>query len=229
MMFVGHRSGGEREVEVMDDELVEVMARLAAGDGAAIYTLQDRFGGELARQVRVHASRRRARLTADEVSELVIDVALEIAELAGSWKPDGAPPWLWAWSRIGRVVDRHIGQWTDLLDPNEGDNEAEPRPSSGSEPAVLDVLEKLAQLDPRVALFDEAVALIASPRDRELFYEHGLQSSLGDRSPATTVGHLVDMNPAAVRQQNRRIRLRLQRLADTDPRFASLTSSPLVA
>ncbi len=209
--------------------LVAVMTRLAEGDGAALYTLREQFSGELSRAVRGVARTRRAALSADEVDELVTDVVVELAGLAATWSPGGAPPWVWARHRVARVVDRHLGQWASPLEPDRAAAVADRAPAAGVEPPVLDVLASLARHHPRVALLREAVARVASGRDQEVFFETVVQVSLGDRSPAVTVGGLLGMRPEAVRQQHHRVRLRVQRLAANDPRFAALADLPVVA
>ena len=78
-------------------------------------------------------------------------------------------------------------------------------------------------------LLQEALGTVATARDRELFLELRIQELLGDRSPAVTVGALLGLNPEAVRQQHRRVRLRLRLLAESDARFAELAVLPLVA
>lgn len=209
--------------------LARIMVALAAGDGAALFGLIDAYGDELARTVRVIAAKRRARLTADDVDELVVEAALAVQAVAGAWRADGAPPWVWANGRIRAAVDRHLGQWADELDhERHAGQEAAPAPS-GSEDPVEACLARLAAGDRRVALLDEALELVASRRDRLVFVELGIQVALGDPSPAVTVGALYGMKPASVRQQSRRTKLRLRALAETEPRFGPLADLALVA
>ena len=221
--------GGREE---RDRELVAVMAALAGGDRAAVITLAVRFERELARAVRTVAANRGVRLSADDVGELILDAALLIADLAGSWDAEkGAPPWVWARHRVAAVVDGHIGQHTrslDLLDRSCAAEEA-PAPSAGDEPPVTEVFGRLAQVDPRIGLLREAVERVASPRDVVLFLETEVQASLGDRSPAVTVGQMLQLRPEAVRQQHGRVRKRLQALAASDPYFADLAGLAIVA
>ena len=210
--------------------LGELMAALAAGDAAALVTLIDRHRVQLAGAVRRVADGRGVRLSADEVDELVVDVALAVASVAGAWSPDGgALPWVWAHHQVAKVVDRHIGQHTDLLDEATAAELPAGRASASSEPEVLDLVAVLARRNPTVALLQEALEQVASPRDRVLFLETALQGVLGDRSPAKTVADLHGVAPTSVRQQHRRIRLRVQHLAATDPRFAPLGTLAIVA
>jgi hypothetical protein len=216
--------GTEREAS----GLGEIMAALAANDGAALFALVDAHRADLVRCVRAIASSRGARLDVQQVDDLVLDAALAISEVAGAWKPDGAPPWFYARGRIAAAVDRVIGQWADPLAP-DGAELAE-RPWSTADEVELPVLlDRLAAVDETVALVRDGLAEVASPRDLLVYVEHRVQVALGDPSPAVTVARLYGMQPAAVRQQTRRIRLRLRRLAASDPRFAPLASLPVAA
>ena len=220
--------------EGRDRDLVAVMAALADGDRAAIVTLREQFRPELSRAVRSVAAKRGARLSADDVDGLITDVALAMTKLAPAWDPErGAPPWVWARHRVAEVVDRHIGQWTTSLDALEVEVDLEPvvapAASAGSEPRPVDVAARLAADHTGMALVCEALEKVASPRDRELFFEVLVQASLGDRSAAATVGRLLGVSPEVVRQQMGRIRRRIRDLAASDPHFADLAELAVVA
>lgn len=216
--------------EVDDGELAAVMALLAQGDGAAFFTFRTRYSAPLTRMVRGIASSRHARLTPDQVEEIVTEAALAITQVASGWRVGGAPPWIWARLRVAAAVDSYIGQWADELpDATASPESTAPLASPGSEPPLLGLLARLAEADFVVALLQEAVSKVASPRDQLIFFEHGLQVSLGDRSPAATVALLLGLQPAAVRQQQHRVRSRLRHLVEHDPRFAPLAALPLVA
>ena len=221
---------GERGFSEIDSTLlVSIMSRLAEGDRAALVHLRDSFRSELVKTVRAIARSRGARLGPDDVEDLLTDAAMVIAGLAHAWKPDGAPPWFWAKGRIAREVDRHLGQWSDELDDARYCQKEAPAAASGFERDVAEVFAGLAESRPDVALFREALQCVGSPRDQLVFVEHGLQVAMGDPSPAVTVARLYEMNPAAVRQQTRRIRLRLKDLAASDERFAPLVKVTMVA
>ena len=129
------------------------------------------------------------------------------------------------------LVDNHVGQHTrplELVDRAELDRPAPPA-SSDREPSVIEVIEQLAAEDASVALVRDALVAVASERDRALFLEVLVQTSLGDRAASATVAALVGMKPEAVRQQVSRIRRRLRELAATDPRYAGLAELAIVA
>jgi DNA-directed RNA polymerase specialized sigma24 family protein len=217
---VGRRSDG--------GSLAAIMERMAAGDPAAIFGLVQAHRPDLERAVRYTARSRGARLTPEQVDDLVLDAAIAIRDVAAAWKPEGAPPWVYARGRIANAVDRVVGQWADPLDPERTEVE-EPPAASGSEPDTIELLSGLAAEHPEVDLLVRGLARVATPRDQVVFVEHGLQVALGDPSPAVTVANQYGMKPASVRQQARRVRLRLRKLAETDPLFGELARLPLVA
>lgn len=212
------------------DEMAALMAELAAGDPAALVALLDRHQHQLAAAVRRVATARGVWLPADEVDELVVDAALAVARVASAWSREGgALPWVWAHRQVAAVVDRHLGQFADPLDHRSLATTAEGPATAGAELPILELVATVAVDHPVVALLHEALERVASPRDRMVFLETAIQSSMGDRSPATTVGLLLGMAPASVRQQHRRVRLRVQDLAATEARYAPLAQLALVA
>lgn len=212
-----------------ESELAAIMADLAAGDGAALHRLIAAHRPQLARLVVAIAADRGARPNGEMVDELVVEAALAVQEVAGAWKPGGAPPWIWARRRVAAAVDRHLGIWADELQPDQHRDVAAPPPAPSTESSTAECLARLGRENQTVALLREGLELVASPRDQLVFVEMGVQFALGDPSPAVTVGALFGMKPASVRQQSRRTRVRLQALAASDDRFQPLASLALVA
>jgi hypothetical protein len=147
-----------------DDELAQVMRRLAAGDEAAVVTLYERYGSSIAAAVRHVARSRPGRLDDDDVGGAVLDVCFELARVAGGWSPaGGALPWVWARHRVAGAVDRALGQQAQSLDDQRAEvldrlaAAVAPGPS-GDEPSLLDTLNRMASGDPapRPALVDAA-------------------------------------------------------------------------
>lgn len=221
------------DVERMQ-RLADLMAAMSGGDTEAMFALRVEFGGSISAAVR-GALRARATVCArEEVESLVVDVCLMLFERAAAWSPDGgALPWTWSRKRIGNLVDRHLGQFAEPLDHQVEERAIDcplGAPGDGRDDApVLDVLGRLGRVHPTARLLQEALGMVATERDGELVLEVRLQELLGDRSPARTVGALLGLSSDAVRQQHRRVRLRLRRLAEADARFASLAALPLVA
>jgi len=218
------------EREKRDQRLRVVMAAMAAGDKGATFDLYAEFGGPIRATVR----RLLRRLGLDVVPQedldgLVIDTCLELQACAEAWDPDGgALPWVWAERRLLAVVSRWVGQHADALDDRNEVVERMVASSAGasSEPSALDLLGRLD--DPTCVLLREALEAVASVRDRTILLEVGLQRSLGDGSPAVTVGPFVGLRPDAVRQVLRRVRQRLSALAATEPRYAPLVDLALL-
>jgi hypothetical protein len=147
-----------------NDELAQVMRRLAAGDEAAVVTLYERYGSSIAAAVRHVARSRPGRLDDDDVGGAVLDVCFELARVAGGWSPTGgALPWVWARHRVAGAVDRALGQQAQSLDDERAEvldrlaAAVAPGPS-GDEPSLLDTLNRMASGDPapRPALVDAA-------------------------------------------------------------------------
>lgn len=206
------------------------MARLAAGDGTAAFSLAMEFSGSIGAAVRTHLADLGVHdVDREELDELVLDVCLMLSDVAAAWRADGgASPWQWAWHRVRTVVSGWVGQHSDALDDALQEVEAPPD-APGSEPDVEAVFERLAQALPAVALVRDGLAVVASTRDRAILLEVGVQAVLGDPSPAVTVATERGMSPEAVRQVVSRTRRRLRGLAEDDERYAALAELTLAA
>jgi len=214
------------------ERVARLMDRMAAGDAAAVFELYEQFGSAITATVRrVVAGRGVTTLPHDEIEGVVIEVCIDLFGRAAGWSSDGgAMPWVWAERRIANLVDSVLGQHSDPLDVDRVDAtiSTPPNAPSGGEPEVLDVLAIAARRRPECALLADALGSVATERDRRVFLEVGIQASLGDRSPAITVGALLGMQPDAVRQQHRRVKQRLRRLAASEARFAPLADLAMV-
>jgi hypothetical protein len=214
-----------------EQRLRVVMAAMAAGDRGATFDLYAEFGGPIGATIR----RLLRRLGVDAVPRedldgLVIDACLELQGCAEAWDPHGgALPWVWAERRLLAVVSRWVGQHADVLDERTDAVERliAHRPAAAVEPSPAEVLARLDH--PTCRLLREALETIASDRDRSIVLEVGLQRSLGDASPAVTIGPHVGLRPDAVRQVLRRVRVRLSALAEREPRYAPLVDLALLA
>lgn len=202
--------------------MVAIMRQLAEGDRAGVVALYLEFGGELAAAVRREATSFGVTFDAEALDGLTMDAAFEIEGCAAGWDPDGrALPWTWAKLRLRSMVSRHVGQHADELDA-ERHQPPEPPARDGHESTELEVLVALARLRPDCALLLDALQTAASERNQALFLAYRVQSSLGDPSPASTVGSLFNMRPDAVRQAVHRTTEKLRTLATSDHRFRGL-------
>jgi hypothetical protein len=223
--------------------VTEVMARLAAGDMAAMTTLQDRWGVAIKAALRRIGRGRNVHLQPDDLDELLVDAVLVLQEVAGSWSPEGgAMPWVWAGRRLANVVDRFLGQLGTSIDAGPDLHlAAEPMPTVAIEEVdVEEVLTRLAregsiagERSRQIADLQVALRSVASERDRRVFLELAVQAASGDPSPANTVGEMFDLQPSTVRQIRCRVRRRLQSYSGgpdhPDGSHDGLTGLPLVA
>lgn len=215
--------------------LVEIMRAMAEGDEAALWALHDEFGGPLGVAVRALVASFETTLDAEEIDGLVIDACLVLRDHAAAWDPEGgALPWVWARLRLRAMVSTYLGQFT-----NDLDEAVRHHPAVASATPTLEhpedhdsataVLDRLAHHDPTLHRLDEALQRTASPRDRALLLDFRSQQALGDPSPATTVGPMYGVTPAAARKVVSRVSARVRALADDDPRYAEVGALPLVA
>jgi hypothetical protein len=220
--------------QAQHERLVTVMARLAVGDRAAVFTLYTEFGVAIAGVLRRELARLGCyRLPGEDLDGLVIDACLEVASVAKGWDPDrGAAPWTWAMRRLAGLASAYVGIHADPLpDAVLGWLAADDWESGGSlvDPEPLEILERLAPIYPDCELLLDALRRVSTPRNREILLEVRLQASLGDPAPAVTVGRSFGLRPDAVRQVVKRTRDAIGLLAAREPRFAPLAAIPLVA
>ena len=211
------------------ERLVVIMRLMAERDMAAVFMLYNEFGAPIAAAVRRHLAAVGVQAAPrDEVDGLVIEACLELYDCAPAWDPNGgALPWTWAERRLRTMVSRMVGQHADDIDEAVADVAEAPLTSAADEPDPLDVLRRSpARL---CSLLADAMAAVGSDRDGRLLLEVGLQQSLGDPSPAHTVGARFGMQPAAVRQAVKRMKDKLRALAAVDDRYADLAAFALLA
>jgi hypothetical protein len=214
------------------ERLAEIMAGLADGDGTAVYRLHAEFHRELSGVARaLAASQGVPVLDPDELEGLVVELAVELAEVAGTWSPGGgALPWRWGARRLAAAVARVLGQHHRRLDDVPRATEAEGAPvlAADDEPPLA-TLARLAGRDERCALLLDAVSAALSDRDADVWLRYRQQQVQGDPSPARTVGHEVGLQPDAVRQIAARGRRRLRAVVEADGRYAPLVGCDLLA
>ena len=214
--------------DIDHDQLAELMARMP-DDPAALFRFVDVHGGRLAAIVRSHLrsfGRHDLARDADEVQGTVWEVAFFLRERAAAWQPGGALPWTWARRGIRTVVANAAGHATADVDLEHLC--AAPAPAASSADHEVD-LDTLADHHAALALLRDALGVITcSERDRDVHIEYRIQWSLGDPSPARTIGEAFGLDPRNVRQIDRRVRRSVQLLAAADARFAPLADLPWV-
>lgn len=201
----------EHERGALHDEVAEVMARIVDGDREAVWDLHDLAEPALARILRAEARRIDIRIGEDDVFDLTLDAAFDLAKLSGSWKPDGALPWVWARRRIAALVHDHVGTFARPLDETHLDLE-----ERASAPGVEDpreVLRSVARRHPSARRLDQRLSAAVSDRDADIWLGVQIEKAGGNRSPAVTVAADHHMRPEAVRKVVQRVGERLNEVA----------------
>lgn len=216
------------------ERLAVVMAAMAEGDKAAVFSLYSEFWGQLAASVRRELRRLGVENpSAEELDGMVIDACLVLKDCGGAWKPDGgALPWTWATHRLAGVASNWVGQHADEFDADhtagDSDNSPVTVPATDDE-AELVVLFRMARRHAGCALVLEALERVATRRDQAIVLELRCQIAAGDPSPALTVAARHNVSGEVVRQAASRVRKRLSLLAAGEERFAGLADLALVA
>ena len=217
------------------ERLTDVMARMAAGDAAALEELYIGFGNPI--RSLIHKELRRLGVNSvdsADVDGLALDVCTELFRRAASWDPShGVAPWTWARLRVRAIVCAYVGQFADPLPEGglaETDVPVVPPLANDADEDVVDTFERLAALrnDLRLRLLAEALNRVSRPAQQEILFEVKMQAGQGDPSPAATVARAKALKPEAVRQTCKRLLDRVNDLAATDPYFAPLTDLHLL-
>lgn len=245
--IAGHADTGATEGDTA--RIARLMAEIAAGRRSAIWELHRVAGLPVRARVRGELRRLGVRYDADDLDALVIDAVLAIADVAGAWRPSGAPPWSWAHHRVVGVVHRWVGTFADSLEAiGAGDTDGalgwcERRrvtssDATGGGAAAVDptgavaetraVLRRLAATTPLAAELDAALSALVAPVAAAVWLAVVDEAESGNRHPAVTVGARFGMRPDAVRKTVQRVRGRLAGAA-ADERFAALASLDAVA
>ncbi len=198
-----------------DDELHErvreVMARIAGGERSAVWELHTLAEPALGRMLRAEARRIDVRIGHDDLLDLTLDAAIELGRLAPAWKPDGAPPWVWARHRVTALVHRHVGTFARELDESHAEIEAPPAVAPVERPR--EVLRSLASRHPAARRLEQRLSTSVTERDADIWLGVQLEKAAGNRSPAVTVGVDHGLRPEAVRKVVQRVGERLDDVA----------------
>ncbi|MEQ1786546.1 MAG: hypothetical protein ABL966_05790 [Acidimicrobiales bacterium] len=192
-------------------QVVEVMARLVDGDRDAVWDLHVLAEVPVRHILRAEARRIDVRIGDEDVFDLTIDAAIDLAKLARSWDPDGALPWVWARKRITHLVHDHIGQHTRELDDEHLEIEAPPVLASVPEPR--EVLRSVAEGHPAARQLELQLSESVSERDATIWLGVQLEKGAGNRSPAVTIAAECGLRPDAVRKVCQRVTERLSAVA----------------
>jgi hypothetical protein len=192
-------------------EVAAVMARIAGGEASAVWELHDLAEPALTHILRAEARRIDVRIGDDDLLDLTLDAAIDLAKLAGAWKPDGALPWVWARRRLAGLVHEHVGTFARPLDETHLELEAPPAVHPVDNPRH--VLRSLARRHPSAHRLERRLSATVSERDADIWLGVLLEKAAGNRAPAVTVGADHDLRPDAVRKVVQRVSQRLNEVA----------------
>ena len=211
--------------------VVELMARIVAGDTPAVFELATRHHTRIAAVLRRHLRAAGVHhIDETELDGLVIDSCHELAAVAAAWRPDGALPWHWATARLRNLVHGWIGVYSDALDDHAFHVADDAVVAASREDSLDATFQRLVDEIPivgelaaaaEVARVDEAALLCA--------LDYLIHRDQGDPSPSQTLAPRYGLTPVALRQRVSRTRRRLRVVIESDERFAGLVDLPIVA
>jgi len=209
----------------IDHDLLAIRVTAMADDPAMVVPFVEDFGDRLrglVRRVLSDYGRHDLLRDPDDVDGIMWDIALVLQARAGSWDPaQGVAPWTWARAAVVAEIDRSIGHRAADIDADDLERVLGAGPSSPPARTELD-LDALAAGNPLVALWLETTRAVASELHATVHVEYRVQTMLGDPSPSQTIAVQLGLSAANVRQIDRRVRVKLNKLIAIDPRFGDL-------
>lgn len=203
-------------------QLETMMANMQDQDLAAVWSFVIEFESELSKSIQHHLraiARTELGSDRDFVSGLVLDIGMMFLT-AGAWKPEGALPWVWAGRAISHLVGEAAGHRSVPVEDHQHAVSADM--ASPAEAAADIGLDELASEDATVQKLRLAITIVGSDRDQRVHIDYQTQIADGDPSPSHTVAETHGISPSNVRQIDRRMRCKLQRLAATETEFNEL-------
>lgn len=206
-----------------DDSLETLMAAMASGDLAALWTFHETFASHL-RSVVLANVRSMHRFDvandADRIDSLTADAAMVIFDRASGWRPGGAKPWNWAALAIRSMVAAEIGhRLAELADDESADGQVGGAASASDADLTI---ERFVSLAAEFAPFAEAWGAVGSVRDQQAAWLFRVQKETGDPSPAHTVANEFGISPANARKIHQRHFERVNEVIWNDERFEPL-------
>lgn len=208
------------------------MARLAAGDRAAIFTLNVHHGHRIVGVIRRHLHHIGfGPVAGEDLNDLVLDSCIALADVAGAWRPGGAAPWNWAEHRIRNIVNGWVGVYADSIDDDRARQLIDEGLTAACDEPDLDVTYRaLVESTPIVSKVHAAARSARLDDDQFLLMvEYRIHQRQGDPSPARTLAARHGVTPEVVRQRVSRSRRRLRAVITSDPQFADIADLDLVA
>lgn len=209
-------------MSIPDDPLEALMARMAAGELAALWefheTFETRLRGVVLSNVR-SMGRRDVAADTDRIKALTADAAAVIFHRSAGWKPGGAKPWNWAGRAIRSMIAADIGHRSVELGHDDTlEGEVNDAPAGGADLT----LERFVSLHSSHELFGEAYCSVSSDRDQLAAWLFRVQKVNDDPSPAHTVSDEFGITAAHARKIHERHFSRVHALIWSDDRYAPL-------
>src|SRR3546814_35866 len=153
--------------EALHSAVADVMTRIVGGERSAVWDLHTLSEPHMRRIIRAEARRIDIRIGDEDVLDLSLDAAIDLAKIARAWQPGGALPWVWARRRIAALVHGHVGTFAKPLDETHFEIEERAAPASVESPRAL--LRLLAERHPAARSLEERLSLVASDRDADVW------------------------------------------------------------
>jgi hypothetical protein len=214
--------------------VTELMHAIAAGHTWAIWELRELADVPIRARLRAELRRLDVHYTADDLDGMVTEAVIAIVQVAGGWRPGGAPPWAWAHNRIVAVVHGFIGVFARSLDevgetPDLATEPSTAGPASEHDLATgprLTLRRLVAQSRAPVEDLEAALSDLVSDRDANVWLAVEMERAGGNQRPAVTVGTRFGMTDVGVRKVVQRVRARLTQAA-RDGRYPGLSRLPI--
>lgn len=185
-----------------------IMERLAAGDRAALVTLINDHGGALATVARDRLREIGVTPHPELIGELIVELAVTLAEVAAAWDPDGALPWVWARRRLQAAVDGHVGLLTvELAAGRDHADDARDIPEPAADGDLLEAF--LTSEDPRVARIRDAILDRVGTAELRLWLEYRDLQAAGCPAPAQVLATRWEVRPETIRKRISRTNARI--------------------
>ncbi len=225
---------------ITNDAVVErLVAQVVSGDPEAVRQLWEQCEPDLTRIVTSTLrswGRRDLLQDRDELGGVILDAFFAVVDRAGGWLPGGAPPWVWAQAAVRASVAVSAGHQRAGGDPDDlfaslpaAEEDLSPSEARVGGGGVHADLERLRSTHPVVELLLDAATRVGSSRDLHVHLDYRYQKRTGDPSPANTVAELHGLTPATVRQIDRRMRVKLGDLAESEAQYAPILHLPWLA
>src|SRR3546814_17182745 len=113
------------------------MTRIVGGERSAVWDLHTLSEPHMRRIIRAEARRIDIRIGDEDVRDLSLDAAIDLATIARAWQPGRALPWVWARRRIAALLHGHVATFAKPLDEAPFTIEERAAPASGAPPRAL--------------------------------------------------------------------------------------------